>query len=102
MLVVLSLHECLGSKSSHFFFLFTGGTADTIIDDCLVPVKHPKGPLALCIICGHETQMSTLAQPKDVKSWKTLCDATNIRLFNPILKLKKDNPSSIPNVFLSS
>ena len=69
------------------------------MDDSPVPVKRRKGTLASCIICGQETQISSLVQPKDVKSWETLCNAANIRLFNPILKLKKDNPNSLPKVF---
>ena len=69
------------------------------MDDSPVPVKRPKGTLVSCIICGQETRMSSLVQPKDVKSWDTLGEAANIRLFNPILKLKKDNPNILPELF---
>jgi len=71
------------------------------MDDCPVPIKQPKQVLGLdaCIICGQEETTSSLVQPKDVNSWQTLCNAAEMRMFDPILKLKKDNPGTVPKAF---
>ena len=61
------------------------------------PQKRPK--LDPCIICGKNSgPLDQLVKPRDLESWKTLCDAAEIRHFDPITKLTRDNLSAVPNV----
>jgi len=69
------------------------------MDDCPVPIKQPKLVLDACIICGQEATASALVEPKDANSWQKLCNAAEIRMFDPILKLRKDNPGTVPKAY---
>ena len=62
--------------------------------------KRRKLDQVSCLICGEHASSDELVTPKDADSWLTLYDAAKIRLFDPILTLKVDDPlTNIPNVF---
>jgi len=67
--------------------------------DCSVPEKRRKIDNEQCVICGNDAPSSALVKPKDSKSWQTLYEAAQIRLFDRILNLKEDDLNTEPNVF---